>query len=376
MFFHILKYDFLNNIRQKQVIFWMMFFPIILGTFFYLAFGNIYEKQSIFKEIPVAVVEVTADETFNTVIEQVSTDDFSLFKVKYTNEKEALKLLKESEVSSIIYVDENIKLSVASNGIPETIVKSFIDQYKTQKTIITEIAVSNPEQLQSVIDSLSKEISSNVDIDFTSNKIDPFGHYFHNLIAMVALLGTTCGVFSATQNQGNLSEIGARKCISPTPKLKSTLSNLLAAYLVQFMCVILCTTYVIYVLKVDMGDRIGLIYLSGALGTLLGITLGFFMGAIGRMSESVKVGLSLMISMFSCFLSGLMVGNMKGVIENYCPIVNRINPASVISDMFYCLNLYEDYSRYIEKVITLLVMSAIFTIGGFLLTRRKKYASI
>ena len=42
MFLHNLKYEFLQNIRQKELIGWMMLFPIVLATLFYVAFGNIY----------------------------------------------------------------------------------------------------------------------------------------------------------------------------------------------------------------------------------------------------------------------------------------------------------------------------------------------
>ena len=48
-------------------------------------------------------------------------------------------------------------------------------------------------------------------------------------------------------------------------------------------------------------------------------------------------------------LIGLMMGNMKAVIAEKIPGFNNINPAAVISDSFYCLNIYEDYDRFITK---------------------------
>ncbi|NLZ45755.1 MAG: ABC transporter permease [Clostridiales bacterium] len=376
MFLHHFKYEFLNLIRQKDTTFWLLVFPFILSTFFYIAFGNLSEQEFNVTKIPVAIVEEKTNETFNTVINQVSTGDEALFDVKYTDGEKALKLLEDEKISGIIYVDEKIDLSVATSGIKETIIKSFLSRYKTQETIITETAATNPAQLQSLINALSKEISPNKDIPISNNEIDIYSQFFHNLIAMVALLSMTCGISIATGNQGNLSPIGARKCVSPTPKGKSMLASFTASYLVQLICVFLVTTYIIFVLKIDMGNKLGFIYLSGALGTLLGISFGFFFGSIGKLSENVKIMISTGISMFLCFLSGLMVGNMKGIIASVCPIINKLNPAAVISDMFYCLSIYDDLTRYIEKVITVLVMTVIFTSVGFLLTRRKKYASI
>lgn len=376
MFLHNFKYEFLSMIRQKDVIFWLMIFPLILGTFFYMAFGNLFEKETAFSKIPIAVVEQKSDEVFKSVMDSISSDESPLFDAEYTDEENALKLLKDSEIEGIIYVGDEISLSVTSSGIKPTIIRSFLEQYKAQVKIITDTAKNNPQQLQAVIDSLSADIDCNENIKLSNGNMDTYVQYFYNLIAMVALFGTTVGLMAAITNQGNLSKKGARKCVSPTPKLISTLAGLLAAFLVQTICVFVCITYLLVVLRVNLGEKIGMVYLSGALGALVGITFGFFLGAIGRMTENAKMAVAMSGSMLSCFLSGLMVGNMKAVIAEKCPIINKINPAAVISDLFYCLNIYDDYSRYIENAVILGVMTVVFMAGGFLMIRRRKYASI
>lgn len=376
MFWHIFKYEFLNTIKQKELVFWMMCFPIILGTFFNLAFGNLYEKEEIFNEIPVAVAEIKEDSVFREVMDSLSEGDSPLFKVQYTDMEEAEELLKNEDIKGIICVDDELSLSVAGNGLEQSIIKSFLEQYEAQKTIITDTAANNPEKLQDVIAALSADIDCIETKELSGGNMDVYVQYFQNLIAMVALFGTMVGLFAATSNEANLSAIGARKCVAPTHKLKSIIANLLAAFCAQVICVFISITYIVFILKIDMGDKIPMMYLSGAAGSLLGVSMGFLIGSIGRMSEGVKVGISTSFSMFCCFLSGLMVGGMKAFFESHCPVVNKINPAAVISDLFYCLAVYDDYSRYMEKMVTLLIMSAIFITGGFLLTRRKKYESI
>lgn len=376
MFLHNFKYEFLQTIRQKEVIGWMILFPIILSTFFYVAFGNLYETDDMFSEIDIAVVEVKEDDIFNTVLDELSTGDKPLFSVKYTDRENAGQLLKNGDVISIIYVDDEITMSAMAEGIAPSIVKSFLEQYTNQKTIITETAKTNPDKLESVIKALSTELDCMNTKQLSNGNMDPYITYFYNLIAMVALFGTTSGVFSATQNQGNLSAIGARKCVSPTHKLKTTIASLLAASAAQLVCVFISITYIVFILRIDMGDKIQMIYLSGVTGTFAGTSLGFFIGSIGRTAESTKFGIAFTVSMISCFLSGLMIADTKPIFSQYCPIVNRLNPAALISDLFYCLSIYDDYSRYMSITATLLIMTVAFTAGGFLLTRRKKYASI
>lgn len=375
MFLHQFKYEFLNTIRQKETIFWMLCFPVILATFFKMAFGNLYEKEEIFTEIPVAVVtsdtNAESAETFKLVM-----DSLELFSPEYLSEDEALEKLKEGNVRGIINVSDELSLKVAANGMEPTIIKTFLEQYQAQRKIITDTAVNHPEKMDSVISAFSKEVNAVTSKQISSQNMDAYVQYFFNLIAMVSLFSVTSGVMTATSNQGNLSAIGARKCISPAHKLISTVAGLGSSFITQAICTVLSITYIMFILKVNMGDNYFMIYLSGILSPMAGTALGFFIGSIGRASEGAKVGIGTSFVMVLCFLSGLMVGNMKPLIEENIPIVNRINPAALISDLFYCLMIYDNYDRYIQTAASLLAMTVIFTAGGFLLTRRKKYASL
>lgn len=48
MFLHLLKYELLTGLRNRQAMFWMLAFPIILGTFFNIAFSGLYESDELF----------------------------------------------------------------------------------------------------------------------------------------------------------------------------------------------------------------------------------------------------------------------------------------------------------------------------------------
>ncbi len=376
MFLHNLKYEFLNNIRQKDVIFWVMCFPIILGTFFYIGFGKLYEKEEIFSEIHIAVTFVKEDDIFSSVIGKMEAADESPFEFRYADTDEAEEMLEKGDVSGIITVDDEISLTVMSSGMEQSVIKSFLDQYKSQKQIISDISANDPSKYTEAINALYAEIDAIENNSLTDGNMNYYDTYFMNLITMAALFGMVTGVFSATNNQGNLSAIGARKCLSPNNRFITMTSSLTAAFITQLCSVIIATTFVLFVLKIDMGGNIPMIYLSGAIGAFAGISIGFFIGSAGRMSVAVKDAIATSISMFCCFLSGLMVGNMKPLIEEKCPVINRINPAALISDLFYCLTIYDNYARYLEKAVTLLIISAIFITGGFLLTRRKTYENL
>ncbi len=380
MFWHELKYDFLTCLRTKEVLLWLILFPLFLGTVFKICFTNINTTE--FTAIDIAVVEVGENPAFDTVIEQVSKGDDPLFTVTNTDKEQALKLLEQNDIAGIIYVDEELSMSVSgtltgtSIDIKKTIIKTFTEQFNLTQQIIVDTAENNPEKLTEVITALSKQVSSIENVSITNGNTDNMLAYFHNLIAMVGLLGSNIGIYIAIDLQANLSPKGARRNCSPTNKLVSMAACLVSRFLEQTICIVITITYLLFVLKVDLGGNIPLIYLAGTLGGMVGVAFGFFVGSFGRMSESTKAAISTAVSLISCFFSGLMISNMKGVMDMIFPFFNEINPAAIISDTFYCLTVYDDYQRFTEKIIGMVIMIILFSAGGFLLTRRRKYASL
>lgn len=376
MFLHNFKYELKVFLRSKPMLLWLILFPIVLGTLFKIAFGSIYEKTTVFSPIPTAIVETEENQIFQEVLTAVSGDDGSLLDVTRTDEETALAMLKNGDVEGILYVGDSLSLTVAGKGMPETILKSFVEQYGVYETLIRDVLERDPMALPDVIEALSADVRTCKEIPVTQGNPDQFIQYFYNLIAMVAMFGSMSGIHITELNQANLSPLGARKNCSPTPKSVGILSCLAAQFLAQAFCMGICVTYLAFVLKIDFGDKLPLVYAAAVLGGCLGVTFGFFIGSVGRAKASVKEGICVSVSMILCFLSGLMVGNMKAIIAEKLPWFNAVNPVAIVSDSFYCLNLYSDTRRFGVKILSMLIYTVLFSALGILFSRRKKYASL
>ena len=67
--FHLLIYNVKVKLRNFGMTFWPLAFPLILGTLFFFAFGNINDAD--FETVPVAVVKgEQADQIFLTFLDQ------------------------------------------------------------------------------------------------------------------------------------------------------------------------------------------------------------------------------------------------------------------------------------------------------------------
>lgn len=89
-------------------------------------------------------------------------------------------------------------------------------------------------------------------------------------------------------------------------------------------------------------------------------------------AEGLLVGSSLLMS----FLAGLMFGNMKDIIAHYAPILNKVNPAALISDAFYSISVYENPARYLENLLLLALITAALTGVSFIQLGRDRYDSL
>ncbi len=378
---HNFKYDFLVCLRSKDVILWMLIFPVFLGTVFHIAFGNINSSNA-FEAVPVAVVMETENEAFRTVMDEITAGEEPLFAVTYTDKEQAMTMLEKADVSGIMFVDDSVSVSVSgltsgtTINVKKTIVKSFAEQYNSTSEVIENTMKTDMTKLPAVIETLSKQVSCNEQLPLTDGNTDNMLGYFYNLIAMVGLLGSNLGVYMVSDNQANLSPLGARRCCSPRRKITSLVLGLLARFVAEAICVSVSLTYLIFVLGIDFGTKIPFVYLAGILGGFLGTSFGFLVGSIGTKDGDTKSAICVAVSLTCCFFSGLMINTMKGMVDTVAPWFNEINPAAVISDAFYCLNIYDDYERFTTKIITMLIMTVVFCLGGFLLTRRRKYASL
>lgn len=376
------KYALLRLMRNKANLFWILVFPIVLGCFFKIAFSNITASES-FHTIPVAVVEGdNADATaFHTMIEQLSGDsEDAMLSATFCDDKKARTLLEKGKVDGIFYTTDTVELAVNSDlsdaSINQSILQSLLTQYYLNRDLIVQILTTNPGNIESLVDSIGQSVDTRKEVSLTRNNIDTYDQYFYNLIAMACLYTAMGGINLAINNSANLSSLAARKTIAPAKRAALIGTELLAIILFESLLNMVSFLFIVTVLGVHMTTHLGLAMLTILISTTFSITFGMFLGCVGPKSEGGKTGLMFAVVMPLCFLSGLMMGTMRMVVEKYAPFVNRINPAALISDSFYALNNYDTLTRYTGNILTLLLMTALFLIISILVTRRKTYASL
>lgn len=378
---HLFKYRFIQTIRNYPNMFWALVFPMILGTFFYLSFGRLGLEstgESNWDEIRVAVIkEDASSENARAFDAFLSMMDGEMLDIQdISRESEALDALNEETILGIFYVKETPSLTVAKNGISESILTSILENYNQNAAMFKKIAMTHPENLPNAIAAMEDYRQTTTEVSLGGKDLNPNVQYFFALIAYACLSGAFLGIQSSVDGQANLSALGARRSITPTHKLTLVLVDMAVLFLIHFFNILILCLYVTKVLGISLGDDIGALLLVDLMGSMIGVCLGIAIGCLARMSFGMKMGITVLCTLFPGFLAGLMFGNMKNIIELHCPVINRINPAAVLSDAFYCMGIYNDMERFTRCLVILAVMCVLLLTAAFLSIRRERYDSI
>lgn len=386
----LFRYRFLQIIREYSIMFWALAFPLILGTLFYFSFGNIglsTTGDSEWEPVRVAVIEnagsgnVAAGNSYFDKAQAFSEflhtlDGGALEILPDISEEEALSALDEEEITGIYYVREEPSLTVGQNGLNESILTAILDSWNQNAAMMADIAMSHPESLMAAIGSLEDYTQMTREESLGGSSLDPNVQYFFALIAYACLSGAFLGMRASFDSQADLTALGARRSVTPTHKLTLILIDMLVLALIHFCDIMILTAYITNILGISLGNDIPSLLLVNLMGSVIGVALGLAFGSLAKISLNMKIGFTVLLTLFPGFLAGLMFGDMKNIIEQNAPIINRINPAAVLSDAYYCMGVYNDTGRFQRCIFILAAMSLFLLCAAFLGVRRERYDSI
>lgn len=393
MFWHNFKYSLKTLFRNKSLIFWTFIFPIIMATLFNMAFSNIEnsEKMNI---IDIAIIdnnEWNNNQIYKTSFENLSSEsnEEKIFNIHYLTNKEADQLLNSGEIIGILeLVDDKPILKFNTNGVDQTVLKFVTEEIEQTESLIKNLSkVEIQKQIESgnYIDyegiySKVLELATEENVKLRDDSKSNLSYTmieFYTLIAMTCLYGGILSMTSINESMPNMSNKGKRISISPSKKRTVILSSLLASFIVQLVGLSLLFIYTIFALKINYGNNVLLIILLSVIGSLAGVSFGTFAGCMFKANENAKTGILIAVTMFGCFLSGMMGVTMKYVVDTNIPIINKLNPANMITDGFYSLYYYADnLDRYWFNIISLLIFSVVLIVISSISLRRQKYDSI
>ena len=338
-----------NTFRDMSCTFWGLMYPIILAGFFYVAFSGITNME--LENINIGIEE---NNPVAPILKEIDVVNLVIIDRNLVEEN-----LESEKIHGFIKDDLNI--IVNKSGLNQTIIKGLADQ------IIQTFSIGEDAQ----------------HIDFTVNYLNSKNQQangllviFYSLIGMVSTYGVFAGIETVILSQANLSNLGAR--ITTTPIKKSTLliSGMIVGLLINMSANLLLFIFLQYVLKLNLITNYGYSIIIIFIGNVFGISLGLFIGASNKWNPGFKTMLSIMITLFLSFLSGLWSPNIKVLVETKAPLIAKYNPIAIITNSLYKINILENTNQLAQGMILLLVYSIVLMGISYLVLRRSQYDSI
>ena len=374
----MIKHLFKITLSDKTSIFWVLLFPIILGTFFMFAFEGLKNKDN-FTSIKVAFVgDVDKSESsLYSIMEDLPyeseqsevTNMFLLSEV--ATKEEAEQQLNDKEIKGYIYNDE---LYIYKNGMSETVIKTVMEIYYKafdQATALVEnTALTYPEAFARVFkeNNLFEETGEK-----TSSLLES---YYYSVLGMAIMLASSFSLVGTAFILPNQTEIGKRIAISPQSKIKMLLLILFVNFVIMMSIFILILLYFKFVVGIPFHYPVRVIIIT-FLGALFALALGFSENILmSKLSFNTKVGINTTIGVFGGFLSGMMFQPMKYFTEKYIPFLKYINPVNLITDGLLSIEQYDHHIRYYINLGCLALFTIILITLSALKFRREKYESL
>lgn len=382
MFFHNLKYSLKSLIKNKGLLFWTFLFPLLMATLFNMAFGNWVESEK-FESIDIAIIKNSYyedNEVAKRVFESISSGEDRVFNITYVSDDVALKLLKDDKITGYIkYYDGGSDITVKSNGVSATIIKSVVDEIDTYNVMFNDLVEKELTSSFDIDKAVTEAIKKfeNIQVktkDVSVKKIDIAVIEYYSLLSMTCLYGGFIALTCISNSLASISSRGKRVEVAPTKKSVIILSSLLSSFIVQMIGALLLLAYLKLIGVNLYANALGLMVVT-VLGVLAGIALGLLISVVNNKNEGVKFGIVIAVSMACSVLAGLTGVSLKYVVDSNFPIINKINPAAMITDGLYAL-YYEDISRFNYNMISLIIFVVVLVLISVVSLRRKKYDSI
>lgn len=361
-------------LKNKEIVFWALLFPIILSTIFHIVFDGIRNRDN-FETLKVNYVSTNftaVDKAF--LVEEMLTNKAEYIKNEGTDKAQTVKIFalsektkaeaeKEFKKDKTIYFykeDGAFKIKASSQNISTAILQTFIDDYQNFIKVTT-LLVAESNGTLSFQDAMNKHVASyayTYDFDSGDKKIDYVNNYHYTVLAMAIIYGAFLATEQAKIFQPNSFAFAKRVTVSGASRAKLLVSALLSSLVVQTAIIALYIAILVFIFKVTFAN-IGLALLAALIGVILVNINGFFIGIVfNKLSQNAVIAIIILAGTIGGFLSGMMISSMKFFVGTKMPLLSYININALISDSFVSLD-FGNMTRYWNNMLAMTVIGVI-----------------
>lgn len=383
-----LKYFTLMSLKQRDFVFWMLAFPMLLCSVYWLGFSRLDNPDAI---------KIKLGMTENFGVERI-LGTVPVFEMVKGEQDELEEKLVNKEIDA--FLDENFELIVPEFNEKTKLAASILEEVKKYSTAfiiginrrddlglkdadilnysLKELSDFMAENTNSILPSMrefSVKVQNRLDEQTAENSVLKI--VLFTSLAMFSLNGIYIGVNYITIIQGYLSPLGIRIAASPYKKGNLIIVAFLTSLALNLLFNLILYLFIRFVLGVSLLSNYSLSCLVYFVASCFGSALGILFGTTRKLNDIQKTNITTAVLLTLSFLCGL-AGDLsfKNLIEKNLPIINRINFVNLINESFYQANIIGDFSKLYRNMGILAVETVILLVLAVLLLRRNSYDSL
>ena len=367
-----------SMLHKKRFYLWNLLFPIAFSVLLFVVVDYLAVLED-FHSISIGVVSEN-QEKYNNLISTMkltkASNGVDMFAVKECEKEEGMQLLQTEEMKACIIVGDSIQLYITENGLAQSMVKSYLDQYE-QLLKLSELA--NESEQSAILMEYLEDIKTQDWMDTMAMgqlRTDNSILYIYMLIGMCCLLALEFGFYLAEMILPNQSKLAARMNCTPVGIFRRFFSGILAAITVALFELIVVMCFIRYLLKYELVIEKNTVWAVVIVGLLVGILFGYLLGGLLNHKKTWKQSVAMAAILASGFFAGLVRIDVKYYVAQKFPVLGYINPVNLVSDAFYSLFYQENFMQYILDLSILSAFAVLLFIGSMVLTGRRAYDRI
>ena len=380
------KYYLMRVLRNKIYLFWCLAFPLVIMGCMFTAFGNIYNVENSIDPIKtVLIMDSEGDYAlgFKSLLDRFSVSDSEEYffdMVEASGREDAMEKVRKGDVELLFVAgDKDIEVYLTENHTTTSgvISKSMADTYKSNYKVISEAYETAPDKVEEIMKGLTESFEyTKVDYGNFADDPNPYTWYFFSTLVMGIFFTAMTGVNLVSDLKADVSNEAARLSLSPSSKTKMIWYAFMARLIPGIVISAIHLACMKFIFKIPMGNNIFRIILFVLVADIFAISFGVVCGLIFKGNIEARENKTTAVLMVSVFISGEMVMQLPGIIEKTCPIINDVNPATIMNMAFYRMSMYNDPIDFYLNMGKLVLVSLIFLAIGVIVLRREKYASV
>ncbi len=414
-------------VRQRDILVWVVAFPLILATIFHVMFSHFdeYYRADPVDCVVVADGNYTSERAvfFREMIGELSKpgDDQLLNVTEVESVEEAQQAVLSGEAAAAVSLDDKALPSLQvspleTSTLDQTVVRTVCDRYRQiygemKQSYLKQASGGAAPAADAAADGVSGDAAfggaggiapdeSNI-VAFAQSpeamraatafmtdavktqqvavlRTGSSGtvRYYYALLGFAAVMSITVAITAVSAARANTAAVGARRQVSAASPARQLLVCVAASFAVSFAALLLAFSFMLVVLGVDFGGREGLAVVALAMCALMATGLGAVVGAVPKISLPGKMGLATGLTCLCSLFAGLYgepAMQLADRIAQTAPWASLVNPAVQAANAFYDLTYYDSLEPFCSTFAALAVMAIVFFAVAAVLMRRQSY---